>query len=270
MVRVGHNGRVRNFLAGARMLGAGFGVILRSRRLLLLGALPALLSMVLLLGALGVLVYFAGDIASWLTPFADSWAAGWRIALLIVVGVMLVGAGALLGSVTFIAITLLIGGPVYEYIAERAEDQLGLDTRGDGASVARELGRGVRDSLKLLVMALLGSIVLFGIGLVPFVGTVTAPVLGALFGAWIITLEMIGLVFQRQGRPLAERRRMLRGHRATAFGFGLPTYLLCLIPVAQLVVIPSAVVGGTLLVHQLEGNSVGRVGGPAATAHRNS
>lgn len=242
---------MRNFISGARMLGTGFGIILRSRKLLLLGALPALLSTLLLLGALGVLVYFAGDIAGWVTPFADGWASGWRAGLRVTVGVLVVGTGALLSSVAFIALTLLIGGPIYEYIAEQAEQHLGLDTSDDGAGVTRQLGRGVRDSIKLLLLALAGSLVLLVIGIIPFAGQVAAPVLGVCFGAWVITLEMVGLVFQRRGRSLAQRRRALRGHRATTLGFGLPTYLLCLIPVAQLVVVPSAVVGGTLLAHHV-------------------
>ena len=36
-----------------------------------------------------------------------------------------------------------------------------------------------------------------------------------------------------------------------AVGFGLPAYLLCLVPVLQLLVIPAAVVGGTLLAHRV-------------------
>ena len=244
---------MNSFVAGTRTLGAGFGVILRSPRLLLLGALPALISTLLLLGSLGALIYFSGDLTGWLTPFADDWDQPWRGALRIVLGAALVGAAALLGSVTFIALTLLIGGPFYEHIAEKTEEQLGLDTSGDGAGLARQFGRGVRDSVKLLLIALVGAIPLFALGFVPVVGQIAAPVLGALFGAWVVTMEMVGLVFQRRGLSLADRRRTLRGHRAAVFGFGLPTYLLCLIPVAQLIVIPSAVVGGTMLAHRFLG-----------------
>lgn len=242
---------MKNFLAGARFLGSGFGMILRSPKLLALGAVPALLSAVLLLAALGTLLYFSWDITGWLTPFADGWAPGWRIALQVTLVVLLVGAAGLLGSVAFIAITLLIGAPIYEYIAEQAEQRLGIDTSGDGAGAARQLGRGLRDSVKLVLIAAGGSLLLLAIGFIPIVGQVAAPVLGVLFGAWLVAMEMVGLVFQRSGGKLHDRSRMLRQQRGTALGFGMPTYLLCLIPVAQLVVIPSAVVGGTLLAHQL-------------------
>ncbi|GAA2772583.1 EI24 domain-containing protein [Saccharopolyspora taberi] len=244
---------MNTFAAGVRTLGAGFGMILRSPRLLLLGALPALISAALLLGALGTLIYFSGDLVGWLTPFAEAWAEPWRSGLRVVLGVGLVGAAALLGSLSFIALTLLIGGPFYEHIAEKTEERLGLDTSGDGAGFARQLGRGIRDSLKLVLIALVGAVVLFALGFVPVVGQIAAPVLGALFGAWVVTMEMVGLVFQRRGLSLTDRRRTLRRHRATVFGFGLPTYFLCLVPVLQLVVIPSAVVGGTMLAHRFLG-----------------
>lgn len=240
-----------SFAAGVRALGSGTGIILRSPKLLLLGAIPALISTLLLLGSLGTLIYFSGDLTSWMTPFADGWADFARKGLRVLLGAALVGAAALLGSISFIALTLLIGGPFYEHIAEQAEKQLGLDTSDDGAGFARQLGRGVRDSLKLVLVALIGAVVLLVIGFVPVAGQIAGVVLGSLFGAWVISLEMVGLVFQRRGFAFGERHRSLREHKAMTLGFGLPAYLLCLVPVLQLLVIPAAVVGGTLLAHRV-------------------
>ncbi|MCX2729916.1 EI24 domain-containing protein [Saccharopolyspora sp. NFXS83] len=241
---------MKNFVAGVRTLGTGLGLILRSPRLLLIGAIPALISMFLLLGALGTLLYSSGDLVSWLTPFADGWAEWLRQAFRVVLGVALVGAAALLASVSFIAVTLLIGGPFYEHIAEQAEQRLGLDTHDDGAGMARQLGRGVRDALKLVLVALIGAVLLFFLGFIPVVGQTVIPVLAAVFGAWVVALEMVGLVFQRRGLTMRDRQRSLSANKARTLGFSLPAYLLCLIPVAQLVVIPAAVVGGTLLAHR--------------------
>ncbi|WP_114453384.1 EI24 domain-containing protein [Halopolyspora algeriensis] len=240
-----------DFIAGARNLGTGFGIILRSPKLLAIGMVPALLSAVLLLGGLGTLLYVSGDLIGWMTPFADDWALFWRRAIRIAVGIALVGGAAVVGSLSFIALTLLIGGPFYEHIAEVAERRLGLDGTGEGAGWVRQAGRGLRDSVTLVLIAIAGALVLFAVGLVPLAGQVTAPILAVLFGAWVIGLEMVGPVFQRGGFRIGERHRMLRRHRARVLGFGLPTYLLCLVPVAQLVVIPSAVVGGTLLAHRV-------------------
>lgn len=257
---------MKNFLAGARTLGTGFGIILRSPKLLILGAVPALISSVLLIALLGTLLYFSADVTAALTPFADGWSPGWRGALRVVLGVALFGAAAMLGSLSFIAITLLIGGPFYEHIAEKAEEQLGLDKTGDGSGWVRLLGRGIVESLKLVLVALVGAIVLFVLSFVPVVGQVVTPVLAALFGAWIISLEMVGMVFQRRGLRLGDRHRALRGQRAVVLGFGVPTYLLCLVPLVQLVAIPSAVVGGTLLAHRVLGPAPKTNSAPPRTA----
>ncbi|RRO18359.1 hypothetical protein EIL87_09035 [Saccharopolyspora rhizosphaerae] len=240
-----------SFATGIRTLGSGVGLILRSPKLLLLGALPALISAVLLLASLGVLIYSSTDLVTWMTPFADGWTEFARTGLRVLLAIALVGAAAVLGSISFIALTLLIGGPFYEHIAEKAEEQLGLDTSGDGAGVVRQFGRGVRDSLKLVVVALVGAVVLLVIGFIPVAGQVAGVVLGAVFGAWVISLEMVGLVFQRRGLAFGERHRRLREHKAMTLGFGLPAYLLCLVPVLQLLVIPAAVVGGTILAHRV-------------------
>lgn len=245
--------RLSEFTAGARTLGTGFGIILRSRRLLLLGAFPAVLSTVLLLGCLGVLIYFSGDLADWMTPFADNWARYWRQAFRLVLAIALVVAASFLGSLSFVALTLLVGGPFYEHIAEATEERLGLDSTDDGAGRMRQTGRGLRDTVTLMLLTLAGSVVLLCLGFVPVAGQLAVPVLAALFGAWIISVEMAGLVFQRGGLRLRDRHRVLRRNRTRVLGFGLPTYFLCLVPVAQLVVIPSAVVGGTLLAHRLLG-----------------
>lgn len=255
-----------SFFAGARTLGTGFGVLVRHPKLLLLGAIPALISAVLLLVSLGTLIWFSPDLVTWMTPFADGWAEGWRTALRVLIGVVLVGSTALVASVSFIALTLLIGGPFYEHIAEVVEQRLGLDTSDDGAGLIRSTGRGVVDSLKLVLVALVGAVLLFALGFVPVLGQTAVPVLGALFGAWLVTLEMVGMVFTRRGLKIGARHRALWRRKGTALGFGLPTYLLCLVPVAQLVVIPSAVVGGTLLAHRLLGpRERATADGPAPT-----
>ena len=85
-----------SFLAGVRTLGSGFTTIARRPRLLLLGALPAVLSTLLLLGGVGTLLYFSGDLVTWMTPFAQDWSQALRTTLRVVLGVLVVGAAVLL------------------------------------------------------------------------------------------------------------------------------------------------------------------------------
>jgi len=91
------------------------------------------------------------------------------------------------------------------------------------------------------------SILLFALGLIPVVGQILAPVLGAFLGGWFLTLELTGYAFDARGLRLRDRRRLLGARRSRTLGFGVATYLLFLVPFAVVFVMPAAVAGATLL-----------------------
>src|SRR5690606_41732508 len=92
-----------SFLAGVRTLGSGFTTIARRRRLLLLGALPAVLSTLLLLGGVGTPLYFSGDLVTWMTPLAQDWSQALLTTLRVVPGAPVVGAAVLLAGICCLA-----------------------------------------------------------------------------------------------------------------------------------------------------------------------
>src|SRR4051812_17072003 len=116
---------VAQLLDGVRIFGRGLKFYGRNPRLVLLGILPALLTLLLFAVLFGVLLYFVDDLSRLVTWFADGWSAGWRTAVRIAAGVGLVGVALLLWAVSFTAVTLLVGDPFYEKIAEAVEDSLG-------------------------------------------------------------------------------------------------------------------------------------------------
>src|SRR5688572_26507845 len=101
------------------MFGQGLGILLRSPRLLLIGAVPAVLTTLLLLGVMIALIYWIGDLTAWITPFADDWSEGWRTTIRIAAGVAVFGLALTISQIAFSALTLAIGGPFYELIAEK-------------------------------------------------------------------------------------------------------------------------------------------------------
>jgi CysZ protein len=232
------------------MFGQGAVVLLRSPRLLLIGALPAVLTTLLLLGGLVALAYRIDDLAALLTSFADQWSAGWRAAVRFAAGVAVFGAALVIGLISFSALTLAVGAPFYEHIAERVEDDLG----GAPAEVALSWGRllwlGLRDGVLLVLRSLVFTVPLLFAGLVPVLGQTVVPVLLVLVAAWFLALELLAVPFYRRGMDLARRRALLRGRRALALGLGLPASLLCLIPFAAIVVMPVAFVGGVLVARE--------------------
>src|ERR1700754_6340 len=231
------------------MFGRGLGILLRSPRLLLIGALPAVLTTALLLCGIVALSYWIDDLSALVTPFADGWAAGWRDAVRVAVGVALFGGALVVGLLSFTALTLAVGSPFYEHIAERVADELG-DSGGTEQPWWRLLWWGLRDGVVLVVRSLLFTIPLLLLGFVPVLGQTVVPVLLALVTAWFLALELVAVPCYRRGMDLRQRSELMRGRRPLALGLGLPASLLCAIPFAAIIVLPVAFVGGVLVAHE--------------------
>jgi CysZ protein len=244
------------FFFGVRLVGRGFAMFARSPRLVLLGAIPAVVAFGIVLAALITLWVFSGDIASWVTPFADGWSSGWRDTLRALVVVALVVASLGVAVLTYTALTLLIGDPFYEVISEQVEARLGGTPGGVELPWYRTFRRNLLDSIRLISLGIAINIPLFFLGFIPIVGQTVVPVVNAIVSGWLLAVELTGIPFNRRGMFLADRRRLLRANRPMALGFGIPVFLLLLIPLAALVVVPAAVAGGTLMTRRILGQPI--------------
>ncbi|MEV7548566.1 EI24 domain-containing protein [Amycolatopsis sp. NPDC089917] len=242
---------MRDFFKGFGMFWQGLGILLRSPKLLLIGALPAVLTTLLLLGGVVALAFWIDDLSLVLTPFADGWSPRWQVMIRVAVGIGVFGAVLAICLIGFTALTLAVGGPFYEHIAEKVEDDLGGVPGAVELSWWRLLVMGLKDGLALVLRSLMFTIPLMIAGFIPVVGQTVVPVLLALVTAWFLALELIAVPFYRRGMGLKERRPMLRRRRALALGLGLPASLLCLIPFAALIVMPVAFVGGVLVAREV-------------------
>jgi CysZ protein len=244
---------VSDFITGVRYFGRGLGLLASRPKLLLIGVLPAILTTAILLGAIIALVANLGHLSALVTPFAADWSGGWRMAARFAAGLALSGTAVSLGLVGFTAVTLTVGGPFYERIAERIEDELGV-TQGRVDQSGRKLFLlGVRDGIVLVLRSLMFSILLFLAGFLPVAGQSVIPVLGALVTAWFMALEVVAVPFYRRGIGLRHRTAMLRRRRMLAVGLGLPAALLCMIPLVSIVVMPVAFAGGVLVAQDVLG-----------------
>ncbi len=238
---------MRDFVKGVRLFGQGLGILLRSPRLLLIGALPAVVTTLLLLGGMVALVAWIDDLAALVTPFADDWAEGVRAAVRVAAGVAVFCAALVIGLLSFSALTLAVGAPFYEYIAEKVD--------GSAAAVElpwwRLLWMGLRDGVLLVLRSLIFTIPLVVAGFVPVLGQTVVPVLLALVTAWFLALELVAVPFYRRGMDLGQRQALVRTRRGLALGLGLPASLLCAIPFAAIVVMPVAFAGGVLVAREI-------------------
>src|SRR5689334_10789036 len=89
-------GAIRQFFTGVGFLARGFGRYRKDPGLAIAGIVPAVIAAVIVLGALATLIYFAGDIATAATPFADKWSADLRDSVHLIGAIALIGVGVML------------------------------------------------------------------------------------------------------------------------------------------------------------------------------
>ncbi len=214
---------------------------------MLLGALPAFIVGIAYVAGIVLLLVNLEVIAVGISPFASGWGEPWRTGMRVVAGAAVAAAGILLLAYTFVAVTLAVGDPFYERIWRAVETTLGDAPVEPERGLLRSILRSVADALRLIGLAVGVAMLLLVCGLIPGLGQLVALVLGALFGGWILTLELTGFAFDARGFTLKQRRRMLRARRPRSLGFGVLTYLLFLIPGAAVIVMPAAVAGAAML-----------------------
>jgi CysZ protein len=235
------------FFTGVGFLMRGIGMYARSPRLMLLGLIPALISFLALVAAFVAMLMFVDDVVAWMTPYANDWPNGVRDTLRLVAMLGIAVVWVVLSVLAYVAVTLLIGQPFYEAISKRVEDQLGGVPGEINVSFWKTLPRTVFDSIRLGIVTAFFGVGLFLIGLIPVVGEVTTPILGALLGGTVLALELTSVPFERRGLRYRDRKHALRQHRMMALGFGVATFISFLIPLGAVILMPAAVAGATLL-----------------------
>lgn len=250
------DGGVRDVAVGFGCLGRGLVHVMRRPRLLLLGALPALLASILLVGAVALLVWGSGPLATWLTPFAVHWhpiALQMTRSLLAAVMVM---AGVLVAVLSFAAVTMAVGAPFHDEISRTVDRECGDLAEAPELGAWDSIRRGAVDAVEGLGYSVLVAVLVLLVSLVPVVGQVAAPVVGALTGGWLLTMELVQPSFERRGLTrLKDRKAWTKRYREVVWGFGVPVYLAMLVPVLGIIVFPGAVAGATLLTRTLRGEN---------------
>lgn len=214
------------------------------------GLIPAFIALVLFGTALVFLGIYAGDLAEWITPFADAWSSGARSAVRVVAALAIFGTGAFLSVIFFTAVTLLIGEPFYESIAVRVEESQGGAPPEPDVPLFVQIVRGVRDAIVVGLMALGFAVAFFVLGFVPVIGQTVVPVIACCVTGFFLAGELTAIAMERRGLRRKQRFVLLRGQWLAVVGFGAATVVLFLIPLGAVLAMPGAVAGGTLLARE--------------------
>ncbi|MER7488135.1 EI24 domain-containing protein [Streptomyces sp. NPDC126497] len=246
---------MRDLGVGLRYLLKGQRWVARHGRQFGFGLLPGLITLVLYAAALVALALWGEDFVTWATPFADDWSSPWAGLFRGFLTAVLFALGLLLSVLTFTAVTLLIGQPFYENLSEKVDRDVSPDGTApeSGLPLWRELWVSARDSLRIVVRALVWGVLLFALGFVPVVGQTVVPVIGFFVTGFFLTEELTAVALQRRGVELRERLALLRSRKTLVWGFGTPLGLAFLVPFVAVFLMPGAVAGATLMARDLLG-----------------
>lgn len=248
---------ISELLTGVALLGRGLGMVLARRRVMLLGGLPPLITSIAFLALLITLISNLGRLVTVIAGFSRAWPGWLHLTTEIAIGIGLVGGSILIMVLVFSAVTLAVGSPAYDKIAELVDNELGDPPQTpEQEPVPLAIGRAIRQALALIGISLLGAIGFVVLGFVPVIGQIAVPVLSAIFGSWLLCIELLGPAFERRGMlRLADRRAAMATRRWHTLGFAIPSFLLLAIPFVSVLVFPAATAGASLLARDLREDS---------------
>lgn len=239
--------RAGDFLVGFALPFRALGVIRRSPKLLALSALCALITLASLLGLVIILWRATPGLlgALWTRPAAWYARAAWEVAqALLFLLLAVVGANT---------VPLVLIAPFQDALSEGTEELCGDFTAPPFrlGTFARGLWTSLAHTLARIAVLLAGHLVLLPLHLVPGVGSLTWTVLGSLWTMLWIAAEHVGAPMARHFYRFGQVREVLSQRRALALGFGAAAYVLLWVPVLNTLLLPLAIVGGTLLYRAL-------------------
>lgn len=218
------------------------------------GIWPLVLIPAMLSGLIYVaLVYFAYQqihqlfLSAEQLPTWVAWLMGWFRPVLWLVFFPVV---VLFITYTFSMLTNLIGGAFNSVLSEQVERRLTgrplIET--PLISAIHLIVPCFISELKKLATALRWMALLTILSFMPIVSLI-APPLWLLFSAWNVALEYIAYPMDNHNIFFQEQRKLYNGKRLTVLGFGGMVFMAKLIPVANFLVMPLAVIAATLLSH---------------------
>lgn len=173
----------------------------------------------------------------------------WLAALVVVRLLLLV-----VGAVAFYAVGGLVAVPFNDFLSQAVEESI-LGSRNEPFTMVlfvHDLRMSLGHSLLAVFAWVSMMIPVLALNLVPVIGSIAATVIGGLLTTFFLTREMLDGPLSRDRLPFGAKLELLKGHRALTVGFGAATAGLLWVPGLNLVSIPCAVIGGTLMYCQLK------------------
>jgi len=231
------------FVIGIRCFLRGFTLIFKPG-IRAWAVVPVILSATIYV----VLFWWASTHASDVIAWAEAGLPSWLSWLGSVMWVLFWVLAVVLITFTFVLVADVVSSPFNGPLAEATERTL-TGENPPTLSLARmvvRLPRILIQEMKKLLYAMVFSIPFLLLFLVPAVNAV-APVLWFFWSAWVLALAYTDYTLDNNGFLFRDMRRLLYRHRLATWGFGAAASIAFTIPVLNILAVPSAVCGGTVL-----------------------
>lgn len=201
---------------------------------------PILLNM-LLISAItyGLSSFLINKMPDWV-DYLPSWLTwAYWIALPLAIATLL-----LIATYFFSTVLVVLASPFNGLLSQEVEHQQGVQVPDEPimAMIWRTLGRELT-KLLYIIPRYIGLLI---VSVIPGVNVIS-PVLWIWFGSWMMAVQYVDYSFDNHGHAFKQVRDELGKEHLTAIGFGFTVWFLMTIPVVNWVVMPAAVIGGTLL-----------------------
>jgi len=256
---------ILRFASGARLLLDALGLLRRERAIRRAATAPGLVSLAALGLGLAAVFGWARDLyafaTSWVpSPAAASWYdwiwVGPARLVLDLAGVLSFVAVAGAVVVAALLVGAIFAAPLLDRLSRRVEEVVTggvVDRSRPGiAGFAAGAARSGLEELKRVAFFLGVQAAILVVGaLVPGAQAPAATAMIAVT-ALFLALDSASYALERRGLGFREKLRWSRRHLAIVAGYGAAAFLLCSIPVVNLIALPLLVVAGTLLVIDVE------------------
>ena len=237
---------IRDVARGVRLYGRGVGLWRARPGLAALGLLPGLVTAWLF--TIGFIALFASlDRISGAVADAVVGDGAWHDVVQVAAALAVIGGALVIAVLTFVSVTSVVGQGVFDVISRRVDESLGPVPHVADVPWWRSIPRSLGEAVSMIAVSVPLAIGVGVIGLVPVIGAVTAWILSATVGGWLLALEFSAAAFDRRGLVFAERRRLLGERRAVAVGFGATAFLASSFAPLAVVTMPLSVAGGAHL-----------------------
>ncbi|MCZ6709699.1 MAG: sulfate transporter CysZ [Gammaproteobacteria bacterium] len=225
---------IQIFLDGARLAG--------NRQLGRYTWIPVLIAVVVITIGLSLTLGYLKEFSSYLVALLPEWLDF----LDVVLTPLLYALGLLIGAWLLSLLAVVIASPFLGDLSIQVERLRYADAPANTGGVWRGAASSLRREARKLGYHLPRLVGVFLITLIPVINALS-PVVWFGFGAWTMAVQFADYPAENRGLPFIQTLEHLRRNRVTALGFGACVTLALAIPLLNIMVIPVAVAGGTIL-----------------------